>query len=153
MKQGTEQTAPVADLLNAAQRRSLTIGLRAFEMHLRQAATTLEKGEERGVLYRRNLSLSAERRAKMHEQINLALAQIAALAKRFGLKAVEEDPASAIAAQMSVDWANLCDLRTDRLRRYGDVDVRLTDVLDADLAVLAECALSLAASSRDLQTP
>jgi hypothetical protein len=138
----------VTELLNTAQRSSLTIGLRAFEMHLRQADTWLRGGEERGILYRRSLDLSSEGRAVARAQIAAALAQIAALAERFDLTVTEDDLGAAIAAQMSVDWANLSDARSAKLRRYGAVNPRLADLLDVDLDRLAQLALSLAALSR-----
>jgi len=142
---------PVTKLLNAAQRSSLTIGLRAFEMHLRQVDAWLEGGEERGVLYRRTLNLSPEHRAAARTQIAAALAQITALAERFGLPVASEDLRANIAALMSVDWADLTDVHSDKLRRYGDVDSRLADLLDADIDRLAQLALSLAAVARDGQ--
>jgi hypothetical protein len=141
------------DLLNDAQRNSLAIGLRAFEMHLRQAMAWLEDGEETGILYRRRLTLPAERRAAMRRQIAVALALIAVLAERFNLAPAEEALEASIAAQLSVDWANLSDLRSDKLRRYGDVDPRLAALLDADIADLASRALALAAACRAEETP
>ena len=141
------------ELLNLAQRSSLAIGLRAFEAHLRQADVWLQGGEERGILYRRSLNLPPERRAAAREQIAAALAQIATLTERFGLTTSDDDLGATIAAQMSVDWADLSDARSDKLRRYGDVDPRLTDLLDADLSALAARALALAALSLDGETP
>ena len=139
----------MTELLNTAQRNSLTIGLRAFEMHLRQADAWLRGEEERGILYRRNIHLPPEQRAVARAQIAAALAQIAALAERFDLAAVEDDLGAAIAAQLSVDWANLSDVRAAKLRRYGEVDPRLADLLDADVDRLAQLAMSLAAFSQN----
>lgn len=141
------------ELLNDAQRNSLAIGLRAFEVHLRQAAAWLEDGEEAGILYRRRLALPAERRAVMRQQIAAALALIAALAERFDLAPAEEALEASLAARLSVDWANLSDLRSDKLRRYGNVDPRLADQLDADIAELAGRALALALACRAEETP
>ena len=141
----------MTELLNTAQRSSLTVGLRAFEMHLRQADAWLRGEEERGILYRRGLNLPLEQRAAARAQIAAALAQIAALAERFDLAAVEDDLGAAIDAQLSVDWANLSDVRSAKLRRYGEVDPRLTDLLDADLDRLAQLALSLSTLGRDGQ--
>ncbi len=140
-----------ADLLNTAQRSSLTVGLRAFEMHLRQADAWLQGEEERGILYRRSINRPPDQRAAARKQIAAALAQIAALVERFGLAATEDDLGTTITSQMSVDWANLCDTRSDKLRRYGEVDPRLPDLLDADIDRLALLALSLAALSRNDQ--
>jgi hypothetical protein len=141
------------DLLNPAQRSSLTVVLRAFEMHLRQIDVWLQGREERGILYRRSLNLPPALRAVAREQITEALAQIAVLVERFGLTATEDDLGPAIASLMSVDWANLCDTRSEKLRRYGEVDPCLADLLDADLDRLAQLALSLAALGQDVQTP
>ncbi len=139
------------ELLNTAQRSSLTIELRAFEMHLRQADAWLQGEEERGILYRRSIHLSPERRAAAREQIGAAIAQITVLTERFDLAAASDDLGATIVSQMSVDWANLCDVRSDRLRRYGEVDPELPDLLDADIDRLAQLALSLAALGRDGQ--
>jgi hypothetical protein len=141
------------DLLNPAQRSSLTLGLRAFEKDLRQADAWLLGGEEHGCLYRRSLDLAPERRAAARVQIAGALAQIAALAERFDLAVTEDDLGATIASQMSVDWANLCDTRSNKLRRYGEVDPRLAEFLDADVDALAQLALSLTALQRDEQAP
>lgn len=141
----------VGDLLNTAQRRSLTIGLRAFEMHLRQADAWLQGKEETGILYRRGLDLSPERRASARTQIAAALARIAVLAERFGLAVAQNDLGATIAAQMSADWANLCDTRPEKLCRFGEVDPRLRELLDAEIDSLAQLALSVAALGRDDQ--
>lgn len=146
-----ERNAPL--LLNAAQRNSLTIGLRAFEMHLRQADAWLQGVVEHGILYERTLSLSPEQHISARAQIVAALERIAVLTERFDLAATEDDLGATIASQMSVDWANLCDTRSDKLRRYGQVDPRLAEFLDADVDALAQLALSLAALQRDDQAP
>ncbi len=144
----THTSSPAA-LLNAAQRASLTIGLRSLEMHLRQADAWLQGAEEQGILYRRSLNLTAAQRAAGRDLIASGLAQIAALAARFDLVPVTDDLTAAIAAQLSVDWANLCDLSAEKLRRYGEVHPALADQFDADLDVLARLALALAALGHD----
>jgi hypothetical protein len=111
----------------------LTIGLRAFEMHLRQADAWLRGEEERGILYRRNIHLPPAQRAAARAQSAAALAQIAVLAERSDRAAAEEDLGAAIDAQLSVDWANLSDGRSAKLRRCGEVDLRLADLLVEDL--------------------
>jgi hypothetical protein len=135
----------VNELLNTAQRNSLTIGLRAFEMHLREADAWLQGREERGILYLQRADLPAERCAPVRGQIAAALAQIAALTERLGLEAVAYDVGATISAQMSVDWANLCDTRSDMLRRYGDVDPRLSELLDPGIDALSQSALLVSA--------
>ncbi len=142
----------MSELLNAAQRNSLVIGLRAFEKHLRQADAWLQGYEERGILYRRRLDLTPERRAAARSQIAAALQHIAALADRFDLPMAEESYAATMAGQMTADWADLCDLRSTKLQRYGDVHPGLAALLDADLDALAQQALALAAIDLDRAT-
>ena len=143
----------MSELLNAAQRSSLTIGLRTFEMHLRQADAWLQDGEESGILYRRSLNLSPERRAAARAQIKVTLQRIADLAEQFDLPVAEESLLAAIAGQLSVDWANLCDVASAKLQRYGDVHPGLAEMLDADVHALAQQALSLAALGQDPRAP
>jgi len=142
-----------AGLLNFAQRNSLTLGLRALEGHLRQADAWLQGEEEHGILYQRSLNLAPKRRAAARAKIAAALARIAVLTERFDLPVAEDNLGATIAAQMSADWTNLCDTRADKLRRYGEVDPRLAELLDADVDALAQLALSLAALQRDDPAP
>ncbi len=138
----------MSDLLNGAQRSSLAIALRMFEEELRRAASWLEMPPEQGILYRRTLRLPPEARAAVRQSIAAALAEIAGLAQEFGLAPEEQDLATAIAAAMSLSWANLCDARSDKLRRFGDVHPALAEALDPRLEQLAELALSLASRLR-----
>jgi len=142
-----------SDLLNDAQRVSLITGLRLFEKHLRQADAWLQGHEEHGILYRRRLDLAPELRAAARVQVAAALTRVAALAERFDLLATEDSLTATIASQMSADWANLCDMRSDKLRRYGPVDPRLAETLDADIDALGQLALALTGLQRDDQKP
>jgi|YelNatPaOPRAMG01_1025707.scaffolds.fasta_scaffold302285_1 hypothetical protein len=135
-------------MLNTAQRSSLAIVLRMFEGQLRQADAWLQDGSEDGILYRRVLRLPPEARAALRGQVATALAEIAELAQAFDLEPEEEDLAAAMAAAMSVSWASLCDSRSERLRRFGDVDPALREVLDPRIERLADLALSLASMLR-----
>ena len=142
-----------AGLLNFAQRNLLTLGLRAFEMHLREADAWLHGREERGILYLQRANLPPERCATVHRQIAEALARIAVLTEQFSLEAVGYDVGATISAQMSVDWANLCDMRSDTLRRYGDVDPRLSELLDPGIDALSQSALIVSGLVRGGQVP
>lgn len=138
----------MSDLLNGAQRSSLAITLRMFEEELRRADAWLEMPPEQGILYRRTLHLSPEARDAIRQSIAAALAQISQLAQEFRLAPEEQDLAAVIAAAMSLSWANLCDARSDKLRRFGDVHPSLAEALDPRLDQLAELALWIASLSR-----
>jgi hypothetical protein len=136
-------------MLNFPQRLALTVTLRLFEEQLRQADAWLQDSTETGILYRRELRLSPARRAAARQVVDTALHQIAAVTREFDLAAADYDPAAAIAGEMSVCWANLCDLRADKMKRYGPVDPGLTQTLDPYMDRLADLALLLSAVVRD----
>lgn len=135
----------MSDMLNIPQRSSVAIALRAFEKALRRADAALQgPAEEQGILYRRTMRLPMEKRPAIRQQIALALTEIAEVAQQLGL-AVQEDPLeSDIAAELSLDWAGLCDVRSAKLKRYGAVDVRLAEALDPHIERLADLALAIA---------
>ncbi len=138
----------MAELLNGPQHSSLAIMLRMFEEELRQADARLQSPPDGGTLYRRVLRLSPETQAAARRKIVTALALIAELAQEFGLDQQEQDVAAMIAGAMSLSWASLCDMRSDKLKRYGDVDPRLRQALDPRVEQLADLALSLASMLR-----
>jgi len=132
------------DLLNPDQRRSVAIVLKMFEENLRQTAAWLDGAEANRILYRRKLKPSLARRQSAQHRIAAALEQIATLAKETGLEPEVEDPAGLIRGEMSVNWANLIDTQSGKLKRFGDVDPGLESVLDPAIQRLAQMALELA---------
>jgi hypothetical protein len=137
------------DMFNEAQYTSLAVVLRLLEDDLRQADAWLQGAEETGILYRRKLRLSPERRAAARQVITEALNQIAGLAREFDLAQMDDDPAATVVAGMSERWANLVDARSDKLKRYGPIDPRLAETLDPHLDRLAELTMLLNAAIRD----
>lgn len=136
------------DLLNTPQRSALTIRLREFEKALRQADTWLQCDEAAGILYRSGLCLSLESKANARQMIAAALGEIGELAREFELEAADNDLAATIAANLSMNWAQLCDAGSGTLQRCGEVDPRLAQKLDPHIERLAGLALSLASVIR-----
>ncbi len=132
-------------LLNAAQAQSLRISLQTLEERLRRADAWLAGMEEAGVLYHRALALAPQQRAEARTHIAEALALVAALAHTFATEREIENVASQIRAEMSASWVDLCDTRASKLRRYGEVNPALAEILDAPLERLAALALRIAA--------
>jgi len=141
------------DLLNESQRTSLAVVLRFLEQDLRRADEWLQGTEEKGILYRRKLRLQPERRAVARRHIAAALRQIAKLSHQFDLQPMDDSPEATIVAEMSERWGNLVDARSDKLKRYGDVDLRLAQALDPSLDRLIELTLALMSTIRDGATP
>ncbi len=131
-------------MLNTAQRAAITIGLRAFEMHLHEIARWLRGAPDAGVLFWEHLDFSDEVRIQAEEQVAAALALVAELAQRFELERTPIDLGAKITGMMSVDWADLVDLQASKLRRYGGVAAELSGLLDADVERLADTAKELA---------
>lgn len=134
----------MADLLNPYQRNSAFAVLRAYEHDLRQVQTWLLTQPVSGILYRQVLHLSEEERRQALAYIAEALAYVAEMAQALGLEPMEEDLGAAAAGSLIVDWANLEDLRSDKLRAYGAVDPHLRSMLDPFVRRLADSAFSLA---------
>jgi len=132
------------ELLNGSQKFSVFVTLRALEERLHQADAWLRGEEEHGRLYHRTLTLSPEQRQQARQRIDEALRVIDDLASRLNLEATYDDAGGHIRAGLSESWANLCDIRSQKLRRYGKVQPALSAVLDEPVEQLAQLALAIA---------
>lgn len=135
----------MSDLLNESQRRSVKIALVRFERNLRLAARWLDGPEEKGILYHRSLNLPAERRQLARKQISAALEQVSEIARALDLEPEGEDASAMIRGNLSVSWANLSDIQSHKLDRYGEVDPKLKSVLDPAVQGLVELSLEIEA--------
>jgi hypothetical protein len=134
----------MANLLNEAQRNRITNVLRSLELDLRQARATLDRPGAEGILFRIAPSTPGKRLAKIDREIEAALDDIAWLARELALEAREQDVTSKVAAELTVDWADLVDSTSRTLVRYGTVHPGLAEVTDERLERLAERALTIA---------
>ena len=116
------------ELLNWAQRNSVSITLRELEMGLRHVPDVLTK-QEQGVLYEYTSFVSLETMARLEQEINPALDDIAGLADVLNLVKSPESNRSLLLSQLAVLWADLHDMRVGKLARYGDVSPELNEVL------------------------
>ena len=132
------------ELLNPYQKASLVTVLRMFEESLRQAQEWLSGRTESGILYYRKLDLSEEKQTTANKKIQDTLEQINILVKKLDLQPVEENPGSSIRGQLAVSWANLIDSQSNKLKRYGEVDPDLAELLDKEIIRLAGSAFHLA---------
>lgn len=141
----------VSTLLNSYQYDALAVTLRLVEKSLREAQSNLQDciNSTPGILYYHTLHLTSAQRSTVLQKIAEALDEIAAIASLFALQPVEEDLSSRLAANMSLHWANLMDVHSARLARYGPVAPDLSDLLDPHLKGLAQLMLVLAESVRE----
>lgn len=117
-----------------------------LEENLRQLQEWLDGREENGILYQRTLNLSKERREQAERSIKEAFDLIETLSKKFGLEKESQNAASIFQGDLTINWANLIDVRSDKLKRYGAVHPHLAEALDADTNRLAEIALQLSST-------
>ncbi len=116
-----------------------------FEENLDRAQEWLSGRAEKGILYRRELTISDEKRKQASQAIEAALSLIQNLAETFELESQSEDASAIIRGQLSESWANLLDTQAGKMRRYGAVHPDLSGILDSQLQNLAGTALQLSA--------
>jgi hypothetical protein len=133
-------------VLNRYQLQALAVVLRGLEQSLREADRWL-RGEvfTTGLLYDARLQLSEERRKAALSQVAEALDIVARLGEQLALGSEEVDLGRRIAAVMSIHWANLWDVRSARLGRYGPTDPALATTLDPQVEHLARLASEIGA--------
>jgi len=132
------------ELLNSSQLNSLVIALRMFEEQLRRAEASLEGDLPEGVLYQYTRQMPPERISAALAEIAAALQAIATLARDLDATPASEPIEARVAAALNISWANLCDVKSARLVRYGTVDDALGGLLDSRIDALARQALYLA---------
>jgi hypothetical protein len=144
MEQYQQVDGSSGELLNRAQQTSVEITLRMFEETLQQTLDWLGGEEVQGILFTKKFDLAPNRQELLRELIAEALAHIEQLKQDLDLKSQPVDLAQTLRGQLVVGWESLEDAKAARLRRYGDVDNRLSAVLDARLDRLARISMILA---------
>ncbi|HTP08003.1 MAG TPA: hypothetical protein VMP08_07120 [Anaerolineae bacterium] len=122
--------------LNVAQKTSLSITLREFEVRLARLRVLLEQ-------YESVTRLTPEGVARLRGMIDRQQAVIDDLFRRFELKRETIDVVQSMIAELSISWTQLVDSRSDKLGRYGDVDADLKATLDPAINQMVEDCLSM----------
>ncbi len=128
---------PTGDLLNQPQRNSVSIALRELEVVLRHVSEDLTT-RERGMLYEYQPSIPSEGLARIEQESELALQDVALLVRNLDLARAAQANTAVQLAQMAVLWSNLCDISVDKLSRYGEVSPDLAPALMPALNRLIE---------------
>ncbi len=122
--------------LNIAQKTSLSITLREFEVRLARLRVLVEQYES----VRR---LTPEGVERLRQMIEHQQAIIDDLFRRFQLKRETIDVVQSMIAELSISWTQLVDSRSDQLGRYGEVDADLKVTLDPAIDQMAEACLGM----------
>ena len=125
-------TSSENDLLNWAQRNSVSIMLRRLEITLRHAPDDLTNREQ-GVLYEYQPSVSGEMLQRIQQEIALVLQDIDDLTDHLRLSRWTQPNTAVLLSELAVLWSDLNDIRVDKLTRYGEVSPDLDAVLSPAL--------------------
>jgi len=123
-------------ILNDAQRTSLSITLSRLEIWLTQMQAMLDRDELR-------MRLAPDNIERIRALTKRQQAIVDELSHRFDLPRETTDDIRRLVAGFSVSWSQLCDARSDKLSRYGAVDLNLSPALDPDLDQLIEMTLGV----------
>jgi hypothetical protein len=123
-------------ILNIAQKTSLSITLREFEVRLSRLRVLLEQNES-------ITRLTPEGARRLRQMVDRQQAIIDDLFRRFQLKRETIDVVQSMIAELSISWTQLVDSRSDKLGRYGEIDPDLKSTLDPALDEMVKACLSM----------
>ena len=129
--------------LNNGQKRVLHNTLMVFEKTLRHAEWSLDQDGTEGIFYRQVNPLSATERDMLRIKIAQTLQFLAEFASRLGLEPYEEDLSRHVRAELSVNWTNLMNSRTTKLKGYGKTSQESARIINPYIDQLARAALEL----------
>jgi hypothetical protein len=123
--------------LNQAQRDAIATTLMQLEQALDEIERLLD-GPKSGVTYTTETNFGSVTTQQIRDRCTDIRDCIVDIVAAFELPHHHQDGRRIIAAEMSVAWVNLEEIRPHRLRRYGTVVPTLTETLEPRLDRLAE---------------
>ena len=135
-------------MLDPYQKNALEVRMMLLEASLRSAITLIQDPPEGGLLTRvRPLPTGAGSRL---ERLFMAmLEELAAIVREFDLRPRDEEVGRLISADMAGAWSDMQEVLSGRLKRYGNVDPRLSSQLDPHLQRLIRMALEAGDLARE----
>lgn len=122
-----------ASLINDAQRRSLSVSLQLLEEELFFIQLLADHGTHHGHLLSMEIDVNAEQRRRLHQEIKKVLLHIQHLKEAFELETKSEKLSKRVMSVESYYWSVLCDQKSGKLKRYGDISEGLPGILDPTL--------------------
>jgi len=121
--------------LTEPQKISVRIALRELETRLVRMRALIDQDD-----LSQRLTPDALRR--LRALLDRQQAIIDELYHRFGLARESIDVVQTMVAEFSITWTQLVDVRSQKLRRYGEVDPALVSTLDPAISELTELTLA-----------
>jgi hypothetical protein len=119
--------------LNEHQRRNLSVTLVIIEESLAELEKIVASPDYHGILLDRKNNIRSSVKDYLLNHSQLIRARIRVIAERFGLDRVHRETGREINAKLSYCWEILQDTRADKLKRYGEIEENIKEVLDPDL--------------------
>jgi len=130
------------DLLNRAQKGWLTIVLRSTEKVM-ALVRRLTSSQESGRLYEVINDITREEARQLRALAQQVDQTVAALDERFAFQPERQRVSQLLRAELSLLWTALEDSRLPKLGRFGEIDPRLHDALEAELERLIQLVLMM----------
>lgn len=130
-------------LLTQSHERSIHASLLMFEKALRKADRLLSDEDEIGILYCQKSYLDIQSRELIQKKIADTLVELENLAKKLGLRPIEESLENTIMSEMSISWESLEESRSKRMRGYGHLNPHAVEIIDPAIDHFASIALGL----------
>jgi hypothetical protein len=128
--------------LNPNQVGAVTATLRLLEERLVEIERMVSK-DEQGILYRRVAQFTPTQRVQMNEIIRAMREQIRRAADEFQLPCEGQNAARHTIGILSLSWESLEEIRSRKLKSYGEVDPELKQTLDPILQQLIRLLFQL----------
>jgi hypothetical protein len=128
--------------LNQPQRNALAANLEQLERSLDEFERLLDSPPA-GVTYVIEVDFAPATVQQIHEKCRDLRGQIAEIAAAFDVPRRRVNVRRVIAADLTLAWVNLQDLRPSRLGGYGAVDPSLTETLAPRLERLGDLAVAI----------
>mgnify|MGYP001619196867 FL=1 len=130
-------------MLNKEQKRGLTIALRIVEENMQKIEQLLEIKTYEGILYDTNCSVAPDAKEEILKRVSLVKDRIKILSNLFALEKEYREGLRKIFGILPSCWEIIENVKSKRLKRYGDVQDGLDNVLDPQLNRITDLILEM----------
>jgi len=130
-------------MLNKDQKRGLTIALRVVEENMQNIEHILNSKIHKGILYDTNCNIAPEIKEEMLKRVAFVKDRIKIISNLFALEKEYREGLRKIFGILPSCWEIIENVKTKRLKRYGDVQNGLDNVLDPQLNRITDLILEM----------
>jgi hypothetical protein len=130
-------------MLNKDQKRGLTIALRIVEENMQKIEQLLEIKTCEGILYDAKCSVTLDVKEEILKRISFIKARINYISDIFVLEKEYRESLRKIFGILPSCWEIIENVKSKRLKRYGDVQDGLDNILDPQLNRITDLILEM----------